>query len=83
MLRLFLFPRVQKKATRKKTREVKSNQMNPFLYAIYFALHFAMIFLGIVIAIHTDMTWLGLGLSFVIAIKFFLMIPDLNERTDV
>ena len=28
MLRLFLFPGVQKKATRKKTREVKSNQMN-------------------------------------------------------
>ena len=51
--------------------------------AIYFALHFAMIFLGIVIAIHTDMTWIGLSLSFVIAIKFFLMLPDLNERTDI
>ena len=51
--------------------------------AIYFALHFAMIFLGILIAVHTDMTWLGLGLSFVIAIKFILMLPDLNERTDI
>ena len=51
--------------------------------AIYFALHFAMIFLGVLIAIHTDMTWLGLGLSFVISIKFFLMLPDLNERTDI
>ena len=51
--------------------------------AIYFALHFAMIFLGIVIAIHTDMTWLGLGLSFAITIKFMLMLPDLNERTDI
>tara|TARA_R110000751_G_scaffold32925_1_gene82291 strand:+ start:848 stop:1096 length:249 start_codon:yes stop_codon:yes gene_type:complete len=28
LLRLFLFPGVQKKATRKKTRKVKSNQMN-------------------------------------------------------
>jgi len=53
--------------------------MNPFLYAIYFALHFALIFLGIVIAIHTDMTWLGLGLSFVIAIKFFLMLPNHDQ----
>ena len=39
--------------------------------------------LGIIIAIHTDMTWLGLGLSFVITIKFMLMLPDLNERTDI
>ena len=51
--------------------------------AIYFALHFAMIFLGVLIAIHTDMTWLGLGLSFVIMIKFMLMLPDLNKRTDI
>ena len=51
--------------------------------AIYFAIHFAMIFLGIVIAIHTDMTWLRLGLSFVITINFFLMLPDLNEITDI
>ena len=51
--------------------------------AIYFALHFAMIFLVILIAIYTDMTWLGLGLSFVITIKFMLMLPDLNERTDI
>ena len=57
--------------------------MNAILYAFYFALHFAMIFLGILIAIYTDMTWLGLGLSFVFAIKFMLMLPDLNERTDI
>jgi len=75
--------RLQKKETRKTTREVKSNQMNAILYAFYFALHFAMIFLGIIIAIYTDMTWLGLGLSFVISIKFMLMLPDLNERTDI
>jgi len=57
--------------------------MNAILYAFYFALHFAMIFLGIVIAIYTDMTWLGLGLSFAMMIKFMLMLPDLNERTDI
>ena len=68
--------RLQKKKRNKKTRKVKSNQMNSFLYALYFALHFALIFLGVVIAIHTDMTWLGLGLSFFIAVKFFLMLPD-------
>ena len=57
--------------------------MNAILYVIYFALHFALIFLGVLIAVHTDMTWLGLGLSFVITIKFMLMLPDLNERTDI
>jgi len=49
------------------------------LRAIYFALHFAMIFLGVIIAIHTDMTWIGLGLSLLMTIKFFLMIPHHNE----
>mgnify|MGYP003649100725 FL=1 len=51
------------------------------LYAIYFALHFAMIFLGLVIAIHFD-PWLGLALFGVFTVKFMLMLPDLNERTD-
>ena len=50
------------------------------LYAIYFALPFAMIFLGVIIAIHTDMTWIGLGLSLIMTIKFFLMIPNHNEE---
>ena len=57
--------------------------MKAIFYAFYFALHFAMIFLGLVIAIYTDMTWIGLALSFVIMIKFMLMLPDLNERTDI
>jgi hypothetical protein len=52
------------------------------LKAIYFALHFAMIFLGLIIAIHFD-AWLGLALFGVFAIKFMLMLPDLNERTDI
>ena len=52
------------------------------LKAFYFALHFAMIFLGLIIAIHFD-PWLGLALFGVFAIKFMLMLPDLNERTDI
>ena len=52
------------------------------LKAIYFALHFAMIFLGVIIAIHIDM-WVGLGIFGLFTIKFMLMLPDLNERTDI
>ena len=49
--------------------------------AIYFALHFAMVFLGVIIAIHFDMT-LGLILAGTFAVKFFFMLPstDENER---
>mgnify|MGYP001156780428 CR=1 FL=1 len=49
--------------------------------AIYFALHFAVIFLGVVIAIHFDMT-IGLILAGTFAVKFFFMLPstDENER---
>ena len=51
------------------------------LRAIYFALHFAVIFLGIVIAIHFDMT-IGLLIAGTFAVKFFFMLPstDENER---
>jgi len=51
------------------------------LRAIYFALHFAMVFLGVIIAIHFDMT-LGLILAGTFAVKFFFMLPstDENER---
>ncbi len=52
------------------------------LKAIYFALHFAMIFLGVIIAIHFD-AWLGLAIFGVFTIKFMLILPDLNERTDI
>ena len=52
------------------------------LKAIYFALHFAMIFLGLVIAIHFD-PWLGLALFGGFTVKFMLMLPDLNESTDI
>ena len=49
--------------------------------AIYFALHFAVIFLGIVIAIHFDMT-ICLLIAGTFAVKFFFMLPstDENER---
>ena len=49
--------------------------------AIYFALHFAVIFLGVVIAIHFDMT-IGLLIAGTFAVKFFFMLPstDENER---
>jgi len=50
--------------------------------AFYFALHFAMIFLGLIITIHVD-TWIGLGIFGLFTIKFMLMLPDLNERTDI
>ena len=51
------------------------------LKALYFALHFAMIFLGCVIAIHFDMT-LGLIIAGTFGVKFFFMLPsvDQNER---
>ena len=52
------------------------------LRAIWFALHFAMIFLGLVMAIHYDAI-LGLAIFGVFAVKFMLMLPDLNERTDI
>jgi len=52
------------------------------LKAFYFALHFAMIFLGVIIAIHIHM-WIGLAIFGLFTIKFMLMLPDLNERTEI
>ena len=49
------------------------------LYAIYFALHFAMIFLGCVIAFHFDMT-LGLIIAGTFGVKFFFMLPNNREE---
>ena len=51
------------------------------LYAIYFALHFAMIMLGAIITIHFDV-WIGLLIMGTFAVKFFFMLPstDENER---
>jgi len=52
------------------------------LKAIYFALHFAMIFLGVIIAIHFS-AWIGLSIMGLFTVKFLLMFPDLNERTEI
>ena len=52
------------------------------LKAIYFALHFAMIFLGVIIAIHVS-TWMGLSIMGLFTVKFLLMFPDLNESSSM
>ena len=51
------------------------------LKAIYFALHFAMIFLGVIVAIHIDM-WIGILIAITFGVKFLFMTPsvDQNER---
>jgi len=51
------------------------------LKAIYFALHFATIFLGVVLAIHFDF-WIGILIVITFGFKFFFMLPsvDQNER---
>ena len=48
------------------------------LYAIYFALHFAMIFLGVILAIHFDFT-IGVLIAGPFAAKFFFMLPNNKE----
>ena len=50
--------------------------------AIYFSLHFAMIFLGVIIAIYVEV-WIGLAIMGLFTVKFLLMFPDLNERTEI
>ena len=50
--------------------------------AFYFALHFAIMFLGLIIAIHVS-TWIGLLIMGLFTVKFLLMFPDLNERTEI
>jgi len=51
------------------------------LQAIYFALHFAMIFLGVIIAIHFDV-WLGLAIAITFTIKWFFMFPHVEGRDE-
>ena len=48
------------------------------LKAIYFALHFAMIFLGVVLAIHFDFT-IGVLIATTFGVKFFFMLPNNKE----
>ena len=49
------------------------------LKAIYFALHFMMIFLGVVLAIHFDL-WIGLSLIALFTFKFFLQLPSTESN---
>ena len=51
------------------------------LKAFYFALHFAVIFLGIIIAIHFDMT-LGLLIAGTFTVKWFFMFPQMEGRNE-
>ena len=51
------------------------------LRAFYFALHFAVIFLGCIIAIHFDMT-LGLIIAGTFLVKWFFMFPEMEGRQD-
>ena len=50
------------------------------LQAIYFSLHFAMIFLGVVLAIHFDF-WLGFAIATTFTIKWFFMFPHVEGRS--
>ena len=51
------------------------------LRAFYFALHFAVIFLGIIIAVHFDFT-LGLLIAGTFTVKWFFMFPQVEGRHD-
>ena len=50
------------------------------LKAIYFALHFAVIFLGCIIAIHFDML-LGLLIAGTFIVKWWFMFPQFETRS--
>jgi len=51
------------------------------LKAFYFALHFAVIFLGCIIAIHLDFT-LGLIIAGFFTCKWFFMFPHMEGRNE-
>ena len=51
------------------------------LKAFYFALHFAVIFLGIIIAVHFDFT-LGILIAGFFTVKWFFMFPQMEGRDD-
>ena len=45
------------------------------IQAIYFALCFAIMFLGLIIAIHIH-TWIGISIMILFGIKFMLQLPQ-------
>jgi hypothetical protein len=52
--------------------------MKSIFIAVYFALHFAGAFLGLIIAINVS-TWLGLTMFAFFLVKFMLMMPDIER----
>ena len=54
--------------------------MRAVLMAISFSLCFALMFLGIIIAIHIE-AWLGLLLTVTAGIKFWSYLPQVNKET--
>ena len=57
---------------------MKGVKMREVLLALYFALHFAGAFLGLVIAIHLSF-WLGISMFVFFIIKFCLMMPSVEK----
>jgi len=53
--------------------------MRAILIAISFALCFALMLLGIIVAIHVE-TWLGLLLTATAGLKFWHYLPQFNEE---
>ena len=51
------------------------------LKAFYFALHFVVIFLGIIIAIHFDRT-IGLIIAGFFTVKWFYIFPQIEGRNE-
>jgi hypothetical protein len=58
---------------------MEERKINKMLKAIYFALHFAMIFLGVILAIHFDF-WLGFAIATTFTVKWFFMFPHVEGR---
>ena len=53
---------------------MEERKINKMLKAIYFALHFMMIFLGVILAIHFEF-WIGLAIAITFTVKWFFMFP--------
>ena len=51
------------------------------LRAIYFALHFAMVFLGVILAIHFDFT-IGVLIATTFTIKWWFMFSQVEGRNE-
>ena len=52
--------------------------MRAVLMAISFALCFALMFLGIILAIHSPFTWTGVLVSFAGLVSFWRFLPETN-----